>query len=41
MHLKKRKEEIDTSVALVLDDFAENYKFVVQDEVQSFYWKNL
>jgi len=33
LHLKKRKEEIDTSVALILGNFAENYKFVVQDEV--------
>ena len=40
-HLKKRKEELDGSVALILGDFAENYKFVVQDEVQSFHWNNL
>ena len=25
---------------IVLLDFAENYKFVVQDEVQSFHWNN-
>ena len=24
--------------ALVLGDFAENYTFVVQDEIQSFHW---
>jgi len=41
LHLNKRKEEIDTSVALILGNFAENYKFVVQDEVKSFHWKNL
>ena len=28
-------------MALILGDFAENYKFVVQDEVQSFHWNNL
>jgi len=38
---KKRKEELCTSIALILGDFAENYKFVAQDEVQSFHWNNL
>ena len=39
--VKKRKEELCTSIALILGDFAENYKFVVQDEVQSFHWNSL
>ena len=39
-HLQQRKEYIDSTV-LALGDFAENYKFVVQDEVQSFHWNNL
>ena len=38
-YLKKRKEELEDSV-LFLGDFAENFKFVVQDEVQSFHWNN-
>jgi len=37
----KRKEELDGSLALILGDLAENYKFVAQDEVQSFHWNNL
>ena len=40
-YLKKRKEELDEKSALILGDFAENYKFVIQDEVQSFHWNNL
>ena len=37
-YLKKRKEELLEDSAIVLGDFAENYSFVVQDEVQSFHW---
>jgi len=32
---------MDESTALFLGDFAQNYQFVVQDEVQGFYWNNL
>ena len=39
-HLKKLKAEIDNSTVLFLGDFAENYQFVVQDEVQGFHWNN-
>ena len=39
-YLKKLKSEIDSSTVLVLGDFAENYQFVIQDEVQWFYWSN-
>ena len=40
-YLKSRKENLDSSQALFLGDFAENFKFVVQDEVQGFHWNNL
>ena len=40
-YLKIRKENIDNETAISLGDFAENYSFVVQDEVQSFHWNNL
>ena len=36
--LKIRKEQIGEDTAIVLGDFAENYSFVVQDEVQSYHW---
>ena len=39
-YLKKLKSEIDSSTVLVLGDFAENYQFVIQDEVQGFHWNN-
>ena len=38
-YLNNLKENIDESSAIFLWDFAENYSFVVQDEVQSFHWK--
>ena len=34
------KSEIDSSMVLFLGDFAENYQFVIQDEVQGFHWNN-
>lgn len=40
-YLKSRKVDMNDSTVLFLGDFAENYKFVVQDEVQSFHWTNL
>ena len=39
-HLQMLKSEIDGSAVLVLGDFAENYQFVIQDEVQGFHWNN-
>ena len=39
-YLKKLKSEIDSSTVLFLGDFAENYQFVIQDEVQGFHWNN-
>ncbi len=38
--LKMRKETIINETALFLGDFAENYSFVIQDEIQSFHWNN-
>ena len=40
-YLKQRKEELPENCMLVLGDFAENYLFVVQDEIQSFHWSKL
>ncbi len=40
-YLKLRKEEIDAETALFLGDFAENYKFCVQNEIQGFHWNNM
>ena len=37
-YLRQKKEDIGDSKVLFLGDFAGNYKFVVQDEIQSFYW---
>ena len=40
-YLKKQKEEIDDNTASVSGDFAQNYSFVVQDEIQGYHWNNL
>ena len=37
-YLKQRKEEISDSEVLFLRDFAMNYKFIVQDDIQSYHW---
>ena len=37
-YLKHLKEKISPDEAIVLGDFAENYTFVVQDEIQSYHW---
>ena len=39
-YLKKLKPKIGSSAVLFLGDFAENYQFVIQDEVQGFRWNN-
>ena len=36
-----RKDNLDGCSAIVLVNFAENYSFVEQDEVQGFHWNNL
>ena len=38
-YLKKQKEEIDEETCIILLDLAENYHFIVQDEVQEYHWK--
>ena len=37
-YLKQCKENNDYDKALVLLDFAENYQFIIQNEVQSYHW---
>ena len=37
-YLKDRKEALQDDECLVLLDFAENFQFVVQDEVQGYHW---
>ena len=40
-YLNHLKENLDESSIIFLGDFAENYSFVVQDEIQSFHWNNM
>ena len=37
-YLKKCKDELKENEVIVLGDFAENYQFVIQDEIQGFHW---
>ena len=37
-YLKERKENLKEHECLVLLDFAENFQFVIQDEVQGYHW---
>ena len=37
---RDKKENLEDGEVLVVCDFAENYSFVVQDEIQSFHWNN-
>ena len=37
-YLKMRKENIEDNSLLFLGDFAENFTFVIQDEIQSYHW---
>ena len=37
-YLKQCKEDLKESKVIVLVDFAENYKFLVQDEIQGYHW---
>lgn len=39
-HFKDTKENLKETDCLVIGDFAENYTFTVQDEIQSFHWTN-
>ena len=38
-YLKHCKENLKDDEAVVLLDFAENYRFVIQDEIQTYHWK--
>ncbi len=37
-YLKRCKEDLKEDEVIVLVDFAENYKFLVQDEIQGYHW---
>ena len=37
-YLKKCKEELKENDLIVWGNFAENYEFVIQDEIQGFHW---
>ena len=37
-YLKNLKETLPLGEAIVMLDFAENYAFIVQDEVQGYHW---
>ena len=39
-YLSQLKEDLMEDQAIVMLDFAENYSFVIQDEVQGFHWNN-
>eukprot|EP00112_Aurelia_sp_Birch-Aquarium-sp1_P016223 Seg366.9 transcript_id=Seg366.9/GoldUCD/mRNA.D3Y31 product="ARL14 effector protein" protein_id=Seg366.9/GoldUCD/D3Y31 len=40
-YLKEKKENLDDKTCIVFLDFAENYQFVAQDEIQGFHWNKL
>jgi hypothetical protein len=37
-YLKQQKEELQQDQAIIICDFAENFQYVVQDEVQGYHW---
>ena len=39
-YLMNQKEDLDSGTCIVMLDFAENYQYVLQDEIQSFHWNN-
>ena len=39
--LKDKKENLTRSEAIVLGDFAENYQFIIQDEIQGYHWSQI
>ena len=39
-YLKELKENLSEDVCITLCDFAENFTFVIQDEIQGFHWSN-
>lgn len=38
--LKESKEKLAQNEFIVISDFAENYTFLVQDEIQAYHWAN-
>lgn len=38
--LKEKKHQLSPAECIVLADFAENFTFVVQDEIQGYHWVN-
>ena len=39
-YLMNQKENLDSDTCFVMLDFAENYQYILQDEIQSFHWNN-
>ena len=39
-YLKEAKAILDNETCIILMDFLENYSFLVQDAIQSFFWQN-
>ena len=39
-HYRETKETLEEGNVPIVCDFAENYSFVIQDEIQSFHWNN-
>ena len=37
-YLSELKENLEEDAIIVLGDFAENYTFVIQDEIQGYHW---
>ena len=37
-YLRQQKEKLTKDCCIVLGDFAENYTFVIQDEIQNYHW---
>ena len=40
-YLKEQRNNLDNHTVIIMVDFAENFSFVVQDEVQAFHWNKL
>lgn len=39
-YFQELKEKLTSKECIVLADFAENYTFTIQDEIQSYHWNN-
>ena len=39
-YTKKRKENVSENKVLYFMDFSENYRFILQDEIQSYHWSH-